>query len=645
MKLFTKLIEPKTHYVLDIELKIIQNKKDVIIKCLNYPEIKMLLYPICTETGIKLDKIVFPIHGKIKNNKYYFYFNYVFKLTNILKNIDIFPDFFLSQIYQNLNFEINENDKYFHEQNLIEDLKVFNQENFLLEDLLLKTFQLPLKLKNYVIHTNHIPKNLISIYQTNSNIMFNGQYFNNLQDLLNLKPNDVEMKYKNKIKNLEGQYYFFSNEEKLNNLLELFLLEFNYEDIIKKFLEKEFNGLTTKLNNLVNLYYNFYQNNLSIFQIILFIISNDINLTSNNTFYQNILGSANKILKTEDFITLDEINFYDLPNFKIFIEKYSKFKSLLFKKSIPKINFTLNYNKKNIDENIEKLIYLFNNDINKQENKELLRYFKPKIRNQMEIIFSDKINFSNEKIYRDYTLRLYIKKYFLDNKDKLSDFNKFNFFRFYFAKMKWKDIVNNFELINMMSENSHILLYYGKINNVIFTDNYFKDIISIIKNKFRVLDFLDSHILVYDFLILNYSDLGMILENFTNLSNQQLKNLSKIIFLSKFIENYESKSYQDFITLCSKNNFLITNNKFNLKIKNYLNNNLINYGKIVRDINQTDKNKKIRSPYQENYILKKLYLRYRKKYSKYKAKYFLEKEKNNPNYKLKRLSIFNKQDK
>ncbi|ADO67090.1 hypothetical protein crov057 [Cafeteria roenbergensis virus] len=648
MKLFVKLIEPFTFIVVDIELIIKKCKKNITIELLNKNKITMYYIPVYTKIGIKLEKIIFPIVGKINNNKCLFYFNYIYTNTNIQNNINLYPEYFYSQIYQNLNLNLDLNLDYYH-QDLITDLKILYTNEIILEDFLLKIFQVSLKFKNIMfrhLETNEvIPKSLIDIYQTKLNIMYGGQYFDNLEKLQNSRSNTTEFKYLNGVKHPEGTTSIFMEKSK-SNLIN-FYYNFDFEDLISKYLynitKLEFN----KLNNLTQIYNNFNRYNLSNFQLILFILSNNLTIKSNNSYYSTILNLSKDILNTTNFITIEDVNKNDIINLKVFLNKYPKFKELFFRKSIEKINFTLDYSKKNIDSNLFLLLTIFENDTF-LENQNLFVNFKPKLKQQFEILFFKKLNNSNEKYYRDYTIRLFTKKYLLLSSIDKEEFNLYNLFRNYFYNSKWNNIVTNFYLLNFIEKYNNILLFHGKINNVILPNNHFKDLINVIKNKFRVIEFIDSYISIYNFVLFNQTDLELILENYYSLSNLQLKNISKIIYLSKFINNnnYNSENYKNFISLCFHNsNLILTNNNFNLKIKEYLPKTELNYGKIVRDIrNYNAPNTNTLTHFEENIILKNLYLKYRKKYSKYKAKYFLEKYKNNKNFHIKPLKILKKTD-
>jgi len=556
-------------------------------------------------------------------------------------NIDLFPDYFYSQVYQNLDIDLSLNFNHY-QQDLINDLKIFYEREIILENFLLKIFQMSIKLKNFIITQilsgENIPRSLLDIYLIKNRIMFGGQYFESLRDLIELKSDNSELKYLDNVKHPNGNELFYVEANK-ENLVEYFL-NFDFEGIIKNYLECVSRKEINKLNNLLSIYDNFFNKKLSNFGLILFVISNNLQIESKD-FYGNILTISKRILTTDEFISVTDINENDIENLRLFLSKYDKFKLLFLENSLKTLNFTLDYSKKNMEKNLLFLVKVFENDTIIEENKHLLNNLKPKLKQQLEIILLKKLNNSNEKYYRDYTIRLFTKKYLVNSKIKLEEFNLFNLFRNYFYNSKWLNIIKNFELINFIEKNSNILLYHGKSNKVIFPNNSCKDINSIIKNKFRTLEYLDSFILVNDFIVYNQTDLELILENYHSLSNQQLKNLSKIIYLSKFIDNnnYDSQNYNDFISTCiSNSNLILTNNNFNLKIKEYLPKLEVNYGKIVRDIKKKNKKKNL-SPFEENLILKKLYLKYRKKYSKYKAKFLLEKSKNNKNFDLKSLKI------
>ena len=87
-----------------------------------------------------------------------------------------------------------------------------------------------------------------------------------------------------------------------------------------------------------------------------------------------------------------------------------------------------------------------------------------------------------------------------------------------------------------------------------------------------------------------------------NLSKIQVRNLSKIIYMSKFIKSHSpsDKLYNYFINLCKNNsNILIRNNKFNLCLKTIYNLPELNYGILTRDIIRYNIDKKPINPYKE----------------------------------------------
>lgn len=632
-KLNTKVIDADTKYLIDIELVIKSSNSKVTIDSSNNN--KLFLFPIFILNGIRLEHLIFPLNCKVKNNNLLFCYNYLSKICDIKKTNIMFPDFFLDTITQ--YFNIGKNNLQYFEDDFLNSYNYLYNEKIIFEEYLTHLFLLPIKLKNLVIlNKDNIKTRIINdILNIPYKIMYSGQYFDNLINLLKLIDNNNEFNYINNIKHTKGTEKFYNNNEKflLNRLLEI-----NYYDIIGIHLKNNNNNLELRKENIVNILLNFWNNTISNFQLILFVLGNNLEITTNDNKYKYILDISKRILNVEGFISFSDYNQQDIQLVNNFLNKYPKFKKILLVSNVKNINYMLDFKKKNLDENINKLLLL---ELDQNDKKLILNECNYKIKKQLLLILNDLNScYSNEKLYNDATIRVYFKMCI--NNIGYEKFNKYNFFRNYFNNIKWQSIIYNFELIDIMSINSDILLYYGKPNAVIFNNVNFKNISDIIKNKFSVINYYDKQSVIYDFLLHNYKELGLILDNFINLSNIQVRNLAKIIYTSKFVKkhSFNDELYKFFINLCKKNtNVLIRNNKFNLHLKNIHNLPELNYGILTRDIIRYKIQKEIVNPYEEINKYKTKYLLYKKKYSKYKAKFFLEREKNKKGYikKMKKL--------
>ena len=613
------LLDYKTKYPITVEIKISSDKQRVKIESEN--KINMYYMPICVKNGIKLEELILPLYGKIKNNKFLCMYSYLVDVMDMKKTNELFENYFLDVLCR--YFVLGKNVDYFKDD-IINDINNLYKNDILLEKYLLNLCSLPIKLKNLMYYdvSNINEKNIKELLLIDEKIFFNGQYFNGLLNLVKMKNIELEYKYYDDKKMLDGKDLFY-NKKDINNLLKKSLLKIDYCKIVKKFVEN------IKLKNICQLLLNFWNGELEIFNIVLFVIGNDLTIKSENVYYSEVLNKSSDIINLKNFLDIDDFGLKDINSVNIFLNRYPKFKGLFLENNIKKVEFSMDYRKKNLDEKFRKILEL---NLDNDNKKYVINNCMGIMKKHFMMILND-INgiFSNEKIYTDITLR----KYYKENIKNYEKFNRYNFFRNYFMNIKWKSILVDFKLINYINENSDILLFYGKPNSVIFGRYNFKNIGDIIKNKFNVINYLDKQSLIYDFLLYNQNDLGIILDNYVNLSKIQLRNLSKIIYTSKFVKkhNLTDNLYNFFVELCKKNsNVLIKNNKFNLRLKDINNIPELNYGILTRDIIKNKNSSKINDPYKELKKVKLQSIKYRKKYSKYKAKYFLEKNKNNKNY-------------
>lgn len=623
------LLDYKTKYPVSVEIKISSVKYRVKIEC--DEKINMYYVPICVKNGIKLEELVLPLYGKVKNNELLCMYSYLMDVVDIKKTNELFENYFLDVLYR--YFVFGKNVHYFV-NDVMNDINYLYEREILLENYLLKLCSLPVKIKNLMYcNVNNInEKRIKEILLIDKKLFFNGQYFSGLLNLVNMKNIDSEFKYYDDKKMLKGNDLFY-NKSNLDELLKNSLLKIDYYVIIKKFVENISLSADTSqgnpLKNVQQLLLNFWEGKLEVFHIVLFVIGNDLTINSENLYYNEVLKKSSDIINLKNFVDIDDFGLKDINLVNNFLERYPKFKSLFLENNVKKVEFSMDYRKKNLDEKFRKILEL---NLDNDDKRYVINNCVGIMKKQFMMILND-INgmFSNEKIYTDSTLRKYCKENLI-NYDK---FNRYNFFRNYFMNIKWQSILSDFKLVNYMNKNSDILLFYGKPNGVIFGRYNFKNIGDIIKNKFNVINYLDKQFLIYDFLLYNQNDLGIILDNYVNLSKIQLRNISKIIYTSKFVKkhNLTDNLYNFFVELCKKNsNILIKNNKFNLRLKDINNIPELNYGILTRDIIKNKNSSKINDPYEELRKVKLQFIKYRKKYSKYKAKYFLEKNKNNKNY-------------
>jgi len=623
---------------LEIEIKIEENY--LIVSC----DDKLDFYycPIEHETGIYLEKISFPFYLP-KNNKNVLLPWYYNKL-NLKK---VFKNFLLDEILKFCNhYKLT----IFLEDSKLE-MKIKNEYDKMLKKIIDNKFEnlenLIYCYKNIGIYFNYlVKKNLIDI---ECNKFYCGHNSSN--------PNEGYLYDKDlylKVLNSKDKYYPKNASKNVYNFYYLKNQDFT-ETLVRYILNENL------INNLRTLLLNLEETGLY-FKFVLFIASNNFKiLKKDDGIYNNILNVINELKDTKLILDLNKIEVHQINNLCSFLNKYPIFIEEFLKRIIKQVNFSLNYFKRNLEINFLKfcLIYFGINELKDLNITNLVNF---KIKSQMMFLINEislfrkygKIKFlNNEKFYEDSNYRLVIKYFIFDNNCQirnplffndtiLKDIQKYSFYREYFYNMSWGDIMKNFNLFKMMVEDRNILIYQNKLNNVIFGRQNFKSIPFILNYKFYLISLLPEKKDIEEFLFFNLNSVNEIFN--TNLkislSSYQIKQIANILYLLKFVENLdlENENYLNFIICCQKiKDILIINNSFTLKIKEMGFSSQLNLGIITKNILKFKSNKKTEDPISLLNKYKLAYYHYRKKYTKYKTKYYLQKFKDNKLYHLKNL--------
>jgi len=637
-------------------------------------EIDFYYYPVYDNYGISLNKIYFPLKLPIKENQVLFPLFIV--NFNQKKNQEYFPNFFLN-ILINFCQENHLTLLFYHEElinqeitNINLSLKKINDNKFInLEDIVI-TFKYLYLYFDYLVKSvfYHQKRLLFPIYEK---FYYQGHEFKSLEDYLKNSYSEEGYFYQNKIyyKVNQSENKFYPKDINLS-FLDFYLKNMIITNsLIELLLDEIF------IVNLKNLFESFSESGLY-YKFIIFISSNNFKIMKkeNNLFYQEILDKINEIKETKLTLSLNKITYDQLEVLIMFLEKYPVYVENYLIYLAKELKFTLHYYKKNLETNFIKFLIIYFNVNHHLKNRDnILRNLNPRIKTQVSYLIIEMENLlknqsfdflNNEKFYTETNYRLLIKYFLFESnmtfrpevlklfdKYQLSEnfindlfniINKYHFYRNYFSNIYWMNLVENFTFINFMNGDEKILLYQHKLNRVIFGNLNFKSIPFLLKNRFYNLSFLESIEKIERFLFYNINFLPEIFTKFINLNNYQLKLLAKVIYLLKFVDNFDLKNEKYFTFINSSQkllDILIVDNQFNLKVKEMGFNQNLNLGVITKHLlnYQLDKPKPDPIALAKKYRL--MYLHYREKYTKYKVKYFLIKHKDKElGDKLKNLS-------
>lgn len=416
------------------------------------------------------------------------------------------------------------------------------------------------------------------------------------------------------------------------------------------------------------------------------------NFKMNNYFINDIYNEKNEFqIELDNFRLIDAIDIEyivnDIKN-KDNIEKLLIYFEAYFKKII----YPIKFNRKNLDSNFEKLLYLSLLFIDRLIDTTNSKYFlKAEIINIIpvkmksfyinilkylsQMVCENKINnfLYNNKFYQDtiYQTCLKIiltnKDCFLHNKIKILLGNNSTIMDELLVKwekcfllkniadvLEWKNIKSYLPYLNFLLENNKFIFYNGRLNRSIFKTNINENLKTVISCPFKMYQYLNNledFIKWTIFLGNKYVGLYTISVSF---SSEDIKLLGTLIYYLYNIENqsYSDPFYEKLINLSKMHNkLIIRDSRINLKIKEKLfklkcN---LNLGYLAKHINiYSNSNSKSSISLSENtvdlsdnnelIVLKTKLKKVTKKYYKYKAKYL----KNRTNNKKKENKLFNK---
>lgn len=641
--------------VITVEIEIVKLSNKILITCPN--KLDFYYTPVVHQHGIFLEMISFPFELYHDNNKVLlpFYFN---KLDFNLQKEDFILDIIhkycvknnLELVLNNIKLENKLNEQYQEINKKINNNRFENVED------IINCY------KNVCILFNYLCKK--RILKSKTSFFYCGHEFNEISDFEDKKYNSMGYIYtKNyylKIHETEDKFY---PKNPSNDYLFYYLKMKDFtNELIDLILEENL------VNNLRNLLLNINESGL-FFKFILFIASNNFKIQkSDKGIYLNVLQIVNELKETKLILRLQDIEIEQIKNLCDFLNKYPIFIKDFLTKIVKQVEYSLSYYKRNLDPNFLKfsLIYfgLFNNI-----NFNLTSLFNYRIKNQLSFLINEisyllknnKVKFvNNDKFYTDPNYRLVLKYFIFDNncnfremvleifKNKLdlldsflNQLKKFHFYRNIFNRITWNEIITNYLLIQYLIKDRDIILYQGKLNNIIFGRKNFKSIPQILNFKFYLISFFNSKKQIEDYLFYNINSISEIFNHLQlTLSSFQIKQIANILYLLKFVDNLDLKeqNYLNFIIACQKvKDLIINDNVFNLKIKEMGFSVKLNLGIITKNIIKFKNDRKLDDPLALLRKYKIGYYHYRKKYTKYKTKYYLEKFKGNNLYSLKNL--------
>jgi hypothetical protein len=309
-------------------------------------------------------------------------------------------------------------------------------------------------------------------------------------------------------------------------------------------------------------------------------------------------------------------------------------KEELFNELVNSYTYPINYDKKSLNNIFLKILYyiiLFSDNINKvQMNQKLkniilflIKFHKALNNNDYDIIntnkiYSDIIIFQIIKILifnnmNDIFINIeHIKKKFIQNIIIINIINN----------LSWRNLSKQLfylkYIIDIKDSSKEIIISENKINKM-YTYNLDNRIKKIILDPLIMLNYLRREYDFYKWLLIFNTMYNKIFYNMIVLKNEELLQLSKILYYYSKIKNQnsEDKYYNKFLFYVKNNTKLILfNDRINIRFKDIFKNININLGFMARDIINDEEISITVSDEEENKINK-----LKKKYYKYKGKY------------------------
>jgi hypothetical protein len=354
-------------------------------------------------------------------------------------------------------------------------------------------------------------------------------------------------------------------------------------------------------------------------------VKNLVNTLINNNF-EKLFDITCKILykKKQNFIIMSNSYLFNNNNYieyevsngnyeNAYKLSFNKFKNIIDNNNIDNkiiINkiiennlYPINYDRKTINENFIKLLYLV--IINEDNIQHINHKFKSILLLTLKIykcLLNEDISIiNNTRIYNESIIYQIIKiLIFNDTNNFLSDIKFLPNIKQKFinniiiiqilTNLSWKTISKQFSLfkylISMKQTSKDLIIIDGKINKV-YTQNMDNRLKKIIIEPLHMINYLKKEEDVYKWLF-NFKDLiPKIFYNMINLESGDYKKLAKILYNYSKIknQNMEDEHYKKLLFILKMDTKLVLfNDRINIKFKELFKNININLGYLARDI-------------------------------------------------------------
>jgi hypothetical protein len=509
---------------------------------------------------------------------------------------------------KNINYSINYSNKY----NIVNHLKNINNNSLKLSDIKIND--------SYYLLINNKKIIYVKILEINSNLI-----------LLDF--------FKNSIIFENYKWFIYPPDTKIS-INNIYITLLNNQETYRIIINKYYSKLNSeKIDNIINYFLiNQYKSNL-----ILFILENN----SNDQFKTDI-----QIIKQNSF---SQLYFYYICS------TYTE-NNIILEAFFNNYVYPIKYNKKEIDSNFDYILYYSTLNIKSILNIDKDKYF---LNNEINNIVPSKLKslyFNILKIFSQLINDNYTNKLITDNMliqfikiflssesltfnlllEKISTKQLNNFknslltiftINDIISRLSWTNINKRLHYLNILLNNKNYLYFYDKLNKNLFPDDFDLRIKTIINNPYEMFKFLrrDSDFIKWlYFLEDRCSELYIVP---FELTRSDLDILGKIIFNLLYTkeQNFNDRHYKKLLYYGIKCPKLILNNfRINLKIKEnfgFLKCN-INLGILAKHLSQnkdniielSDENSELEILKNSLKEITEKYIKYKRKYKKYKLK-------------------------